>query len=413
MIQRFGLALLITVGFLLFLSSYFSPVPAAPIRIGVVHALSGPMADSERGLVDAIHLAVDKINQDGGILGRPLEMIVADSQSDESQAAQQVARLIKDEQVSAIFACWTSSCRKAVRPIVEEHRHLMFYPLQYEGMEQSPNIVYLGAAPNQQIIPGTRWAMERFGKRVYLLGSDYIFPRAANLLIRDLVQAADGEVLAERYLAMDATDFSEVLADIQRQAPDVILNTINGQANHPFFTALAAASVTMPPVLSFSVAEPELQAMSNPNLYPEHYAVWGYFQSLPRSSNVQFIVQFRERFGQARVLSDPIITSYNAVMLWSRAVQEAGSDAPEDVNRALSRVSLAGPGGIVALEASTRHSWRQVYVGKARPDGQFDAQEISGTPLRPSPFPPYRSQEYWQNQLQKLTQTQPAGSRQP
>lgn len=197
MIQRFGLALLITVGFLLFLSSYFSPVPAAPIRIGVVHALSGPMADSERGLVDAIHLAVDKINQDGGILGRPLEMIVADSQSDESQAAQQVARLIKDEQVSAIFACWTSSCRKAVRPIVEEHRHLMFYPLQYEGMEQSPNIVYLGAAPNQQIIPGTRWAMERFGKRVYLLGSDYIFPRAANLLIRDLVQAADGEVLAE------------------------------------------------------------------------------------------------------------------------------------------------------------------------------------------------------------------------
>lgn len=410
MIQRIGLALLFLAGILLILLRSFGATPVEPVRVGVVHALSGPMAGSEQGLVDAIRLAVDTINQKGGLLGRPVEMIVADSQSDESIAALAAERLIREDRVSALFACWTSSCRKAVRPVVEKHQHLMFYPLQYEGMEQSPYLVYMGAAPNQQIIPGTHWAMEQFGHRVFLLGSDYIFPRAANMLIRDLVQAGNGRVVAERYLAMDATDFGAVIEEIRKLAPDVILNTINGQANQPFFTALAMAGPGMPPVVSFSVAEPELQAMDNRAVYREHYAVWGYFQSLPGSRNAEFIARFRERFGEDRVLSDPIITSYNAVMLWARAVSEAESEDPAQVNRTLSRVSLAGPGGIVALEATTRHSWRRVYVGKARLDGQFDAREISETPLRPAPFPPYRSQAYWQNRLLMLEGIPNAGS---
>lgn len=407
--QRLGPALLITAGLLAILLSFHAPAPVTPIRIGVIHALSGPMADSERNLIDAIRLAVETINREGGVLDRPLEVIVADSQSDDAIAAQQAEHLIREQQVSVLFACWTSSCRKAVRPVVEKHQHLMFYPLQYEGMELSPHLVYMGAAPNQQIIPGTQWAMERFGKRVFLLGSDYIFPRAANLLIRDLVQAANGQVVAEHYLSMDATDFTGVVDEIRRLSPDVILNTINGQANQAFFTALTAAGPEMPAVLSFSVAEPELQAMAKHPAYSEHYAVWGYFQSLPRSSNAEFIARFRQRFGQDRVLSDPIITSHNAVMLWARAVQEAGREDPGHVNRTLSRVSLAGPGGIVAVDASTRHSWRRVYVGKARADGQFDAEQISGTPLRPAPFPPYRSHEYWESQLLQLAQTRSEG----
>lgn len=378
--------------------------PAAePIRIGVIHALSGVMADSERGLVDALQLAVDELNAQGGLLGRPVEIRLADSRSDWTRAALEAGRLIRDEKVSALFACWTSSCRQAVRPVVESERHLMFYPLQYEGMEMSPHIVYMGAAPNQQIIPGARWALDRFGRRVYLLGSDYLFPRAANLLIRDLVSAGDGSIVGERYLPMTANDFSAVVEDIRRQAPDVVLNTLNGEGNRHFFAALAAAGLGRTPVVSFSVAEPELQLLVGEHFHPEHYAVWGYFQSLGGAANQRFVTRFRQRFGAERVLSDPLLSSHEAVRLWAAAVRETGSTDPEQVNRALGRINLAGPAGIVAVDTATRHSWRRVYVGKAGRDGQFVVTEISEAPVRPAPFPPYRSRAEWHERLRPLT----------
>lgn len=379
------------------------PPAPEPIRIGVIHALSGVMADSERGLVDAVQLAVEEINAGGGLLGRPVEIVLADSRSDWTHAAVEAGRLIRDEKVSALFACWTSSCRQAVRPVVEGERHLMFYPLQYEGMELSPHLVYMGAAPNQQIIPGARWAMDRFGRRVYLLGSDYLFPRAANLLIRDLVSAGEGSVVGERYLPMTAGDFTAVVEDIRRQAPDVVLNTLNGEGNRHFFAALAAAGLQRTPVVSFSVAEPELQQLLGPHFHPEHYAVWGYFQSLGGEANRRFVARFRQRFGNERVLSEPLLSSHEAVRLWAAAVREAGSSEPQLVNAALGRINLAGPAGIVAIDAATRHSWRRVYVGQAGRDGQFTAREISEAPVRPAPFPPYRSRAEWTERLRPLT----------
>lgn len=378
------------------------PAPE-PVRIGVIHALSGVMADSERGLVDALQLAVDELNASGGLLGRPVEIRLADSRSDWTHAAIEAARLIRDERVSALFACWTSSCRQAVRPVVEGERHLMFYPLQYEGMETSPHIVYMGAAPNQQIIPGARWAMERFGRRVYLLGSDYLFPRAANLLIRDLVGAGEGSIVGERYLPMTASDFASVVDDIRRQAPDVVLNTLNGGANRHFFAALAAGGLHQTPVVSFSIAEPELRQLVGPHFHPAHYAVWGYFQSLTGDANERFVSRFRKRFGSERVLSDPLLSSHEAVRLWAAAVREAGTVEPDHVGRAIGRVNLAGPAGIVAVDAATRHSWRRVYVGQAGRDGQFTATEISEAPVRPAPFPSYRSRAEWAERLRPLT----------
>jgi urea transport system substrate-binding protein len=378
-----------------------------PIRIGVIHALSGVMADSERGLVDALRLAVDEINAQGGLLGRPVEMLVADSRSDWTHAADEAERLIGEAQVSALFACWTSSCRQAVRPVVERHRHLMFYPLQYEGMESSPHIVYMGAAPNQQIIPGARWAMDRFGRRVYLVGSDYLFPRAANLLINDLVSAGAGSIVGERYLAMTASDFSAVVDDIRRLAPDVVLNTLNGNANRHFFAALAAAGLSRTPVVSFSIAEAELQWLAGPHFHAEHHAVWGYFQSLDGAANQDFVARFRQRFGAGRVLSDPMVSSYDAVRLWATAVREAGTAEPEQVNRSVGRVNVTGPGGIVVLDAASRHLWRRVYVGQAGADGQFTATEISEAPVRPSPFPPYLSRDQWLARLRPLTEARP------
>lgn len=378
------------------------PAPE-PIRIGVVHALTGVMADSERGLVDALQFAVDELNAAGGLLGRTVEIRLADSRSDWSHAALEAGRLIRDEEVSALFACWTSSCRQAVRPVVESARHLLFYPLQYEGMESSPHIVYMGAAPNQQIIPGARWAIDRFGRRVYLIGSDYLFPRAANMLIGDLVSANEGEIVAERYLPMAASDFSEIAEDIRRRAPNVVLNTLNGQSNRAFFAALARAGLGHIPVLSFSIAEPELQWLAGERYHPAHFAVWGYFQSLPETANKDFVHRFRQRFGPARTISDPMISSYEAVMLWAAAVREAGTAEPAQVNHAIGRINLPGPSGIVAIETNTRHRWRRVFVGQAEPGGQFAVSEIAANPMRPAPFPPYLSRNEWLERLRPLT----------
>lgn len=386
-----------------------SPPAPKPIRIGVVHSLSGVMAESERGLVDAVRLAVEEINAAGGLIGRPLELLVADSASDWDRAASEAERLIRDEQVSVLFACWTSACRKALLPVVERNRHLLFYPLQYEGLGHSDHIVYLGAAPNQQIIPGARWAIDTFGPRVYLIGSDYVFPRMANQLIRHLVTATGGVIVNERYLPLTATDFSELAADIRLKAPDVVLNTINGASNHQFFAALKASRLQQTPVVSFSIAEPELRVIGADNFHPAHYAVWGYFQSLPSAVNQQFVAAYKQRFGADRVTSDPIEASYNGVRLWASAVRELGSADPERVNQVIGQQSVAGPSGVVAIDMATRHAWRRVRVGHARIDGQFDITDISENLVRPTPFPPHRTRTEWLQLVQDLAPVSSSG----
>ncbi|MFZ2406888.1 MAG: transporter substrate-binding protein, partial [Methylobacter sp.] len=230
-------------------------VAVIPIKIGVLHSLTGTMAVSEKPLVDAVRLAVEEINAQGGLLGKPVEIVVADGKSDPDVFAQEAERLIEREHVSVLFGCWTSASRKAVKPVVEKHRHLLFYPVQYEGMEQSANIIYTDAAPNQQIVPGTRWAAQKFGQRVYLVGSDYVFPRTANIIIADLINISGGKILGERYLPLGSADVAAIIEDIARKKPDVVLNTLNGDSNAAFFSALAAAGLSDLPLVSFSVEE--------------------------------------------------------------------------------------------------------------------------------------------------------------
>lgn len=380
-----------------------------PIRIGVLHSLSGTMAVSEAPLVDAVRLAAEELNAAGGLLGRPIELVVADGRSDAAEFAVQAERLIVEEKVDALFACWTSSCRKAVKPVVEKHHHLMFYPLQYEGLEESPNIVYMGSVPNQQIIPGTRWALDNFGKRVYLIGSDYVFPRAANRIVRDLVATAHGTVLQERYLPLGTTDVAASVAEIRRLEPDVVLNTINGDSNLHFFRALHDAGLENTPVVSFSVAEQDLAAMSAAARHPAHYGVWSYFQSLTGDANGRFVAAFQARFGQQRSTSDPVEAAYNSVHLWAVAVHEAGTALPEHVNRTIGRVSVSGPSGVVVVDRATRHLWKWSRIGHVRADGQFDQVQASETMVRPVPFPAYRNLDEWQRIMAEIESMQRDG----
>ena len=383
------------------------PVEPPPIKIGVLHSLSGPMANSETPLVDAIQLAIDDINATGGVLGRPLEAQVVDGASDPDKFASSALALINATSVPVIFGCWTSTCRKAVKPVVENFDQLLFYPLQYEGLEQSANIVYTGAAPNQQIIPGIHWALEHLGRRLYLLGSDYVFPHAANLLIRDLADLQQADIIAERYLSLTTSQatagpLQDIIADIARQQPDVIINTINGAVNEKLFPALRgnprAATI---PVLSFSLSEAELATIGS-SATTHHYAVWSYFQSLDNPVNSAFVQRFQQRFGTGRSIGDAMESAWVGVHLWAQAARDAGSIAPAAVRQTIGRQSMNAPEGIISVDAANHHLWKTVHVGEAQANGQFRIVWSSDQPIRPEPFPQYRPTREWQQRVAPL-----------
>lgn len=369
-----------------------------PIKVGVLHSLTGTMAASEKPLVDMLQFAFEEINAAGGLLGRKVQPIVADCRSDAEICAKEAERLIAQEHVSVLFGCWTSACRKAVKPVVEKHHHLLFYPLQYEGMELSPNIVYVGATPTQQIIPAVNWAMANLGKSFYLVGSDYVFPRTANLIVKDIIGSQGGKVLGERYLPMGSADVAAVIADLKKIKSVVVLNAINGDSNLHFFRALKEAGFDAQkmPVMSFSLAETDFAQLPE---VANQYASWSYFQSLPGEANERFVKAFRRRFGTERVIGDPMESSYVAVKLWQQAVLESRSVAPDSVNAVVVTQSAATPGGIVAVDSRTRHAWRAARIGRTRADGQIEILWESNQLVAPSPFPDYRTQEAWKRML--------------
>ncbi len=378
-----------------------------PILVGILHSRTGPMAASETAVIEATELALDEVNRAGGVLGRPVRWVIADGASDELAFAREAERLIVQERVQAIFGCWTSSSRKAVREIVERHNHLLFYPVQYEGCETSPNIVYLGASPNQQIIPAVAWGLETHGRRVALIGSDYVFPRVANAIIRDQLRALRGELVAEIYVPLSASEaqVGEAVDAIRKARPDMVLNTINGAANSDFFrvvSRLTPDSGRAPAVISFSLAEPEIQALGEALRPVGQFAAWSYFQSVPRPENRAFIEAFRARFGAERVVSDPMEAAYCGVALWARAVSEAGTAEIGPVRRALRQQSMDAPEGIISIDPENQHTWKTVRIGKVEPDGQFAIVWDSGRPVPPTPFPMTRARSEWQSLLDDL-----------
>ena len=370
-----------------------------PIKIGILHSLTGTMAFSEKPLVNAVMLGVDEINAAGGVLGREVQAIVVDGQSDDKVFAQEAERLIVEEKVSVIFGCWTSTCRKAVKPVVEKYAHLLFYPVQYEGLESSRNIVYTGAVPNQQIIPSIAWIFQNLGKRFYLIGSDYVYPRTANLIVKDIVKAQGGTILAERYIPLGTRDVQTVVTEIGKLQPDVVINTINGDSNIAFFKALNQLKDI--PVFSFSLAEAEVNNIGR-EVMVGHYAAWNYFQSIQRPENQQFIQNYKARYGASKLIDDPMEASYIGVHLWARAISQARSTIPDRLINVLGKQSINAPEGIVSIDQSTLHLWKKTRIGRIQEDGQFEIVWSSPEPIRPVPFPTYRSESEWRNIIKTL-----------
>ncbi len=374
-----------------------------PIRVGLLHSLSGTMAQSEATVLDGAMLALSEINDAGGLLGRRVEPFVADGASDPDEFAAQAERLIRDDRVCTIFGCWTSASRKAVRPVVEKYDHLLVYPIQYEGIEQSPNILYTGATPNQQLLPAVKWAFTDLGRSFFLVGSDYIFPRVAHAILRDQIEALGGEVAGEAFVPLGSAMFSDVVEQIRRTRPAVILNTINGDSNLAFFRDLREAGITPAqiPTISFSLAENEVRALG-PRRMAGDYAAWNYFQSIDSTTNRLFVDRFRARFGPQRQTSDPTEAAYFGVYLWSQAVQAAGADDPRAIRLALPGREYQAPEGLVRVDPENGHTWKTARIGKITPDGTFDIFWSSNRPIRPEPFPASRSREEWETLVAEL-----------
>jgi urea transport system substrate-binding protein len=381
----------------------FVPPSGEPVIVGVLHSLSGTMATSEAPVVDAVLFALDEVNQAGGVLGRPVKAVVADGRSDWPTFAREAERLISREKVATVFGCWTSASRKTVQPVFEAHDHVLIYPVQFEGLETSPCIVYMGAAPNQQILPAVEWAMTSLQKkRFYLIGSDYVFPRAAHAIIKDRLQRAGAQVVGEEYVPLGSQKVEAAVAALARAKPDIVLNTINGDSNIAFFRALRGAGITSAntPILSFSIDEQGLRSLNAADLAGD-YAAWTYFQSVATPENEEFVRRFHEKYPQ-HTLTDPMETAYVGVKVWAKAVNEAQGLEPKKIRRAILNQRLKGPGGEVRIDPDTQYCFRTPRIGQIQADGHFKVVWTAPAPVRPEPYPNTRTAEAWRAFLHDL-----------
>src|SRR5262249_10421155 len=317
-----------------------------PIRVGILHSLTGELAASENSIVDATLLAIDAINERGGVQGRPVEPVMADGRSDEETFAGEATRLIRDEKVAGGFGCWTSACRKAVKPVFEKHNHLLFYPLYYEGLESSPNIVYTGGTPNQQIVPAVQWSYAFLGKRrFYLAGTDSVYPRTAHAIIQDKVRLLGGQVVGESYVPPGKTNLTSLVQQVAAAQPDIIVNSLNGSSNCAFIRALRKEAITSErvPMLVFNVGEYLLRSVGATAL-ADDYTVASYFADLQRPENHEFLRRLRAKFGPQRLATDPMESAYNGVQLWAKSVEAAGGGSPAQVNTRCAGPRMEGAG---------------------------------------------------------------------
>jgi urea transport system substrate-binding protein len=361
--------------------------PTDGVKVGVLQSLSGTMAISEVTVKNAEILAIDEINAAGGVMGKQLTAVVEDGASDPAVFAQKASTLTESDKVSTVFGGWTSASRKAMLPVFEKNKNLLWYPVQFEGNECSPNIMYSGAQPNQQALPAFDWAKDKGYKNYFLVGSDYVYPRTANLILKKHIEGAGLKVAGEEYQPLGGTDFSGVIAKIRAAKPDLIFNTLNGDSNVAFFKQMAAAGMTPSklPVMSFSIGEQEAQAMG-PSLVEGSYAAWNYFQTLESPENAKFVAAYRAKYGADAVVTDPMVHGYLDVYAWKAAVEKAGDFDPAKVRAAAVAIdpipSPLGPAKFAANNSLTQTA----YIGQADPKGQFKILWTSKAPIAPEPY---------------------------
>ncbi len=361
------------------------------IKVGILHSLSGTMAISETTVVEAEQLAIKEINAAGGVLGKQIEAIVEDGASDWDTFAEKAEKLIDQDQVVTVFGCWTSASRKKVLPVFESKEHQLWYPVQYEGQECSQNIFYTGAAPNQQIEPAVDWLLENKGTEFFLVGSDYVFPRTANNIIKEQLAANGGTTVGEDYLPLGNTEVTPIIAKIKQALPNggVIFNSLNGDSNVAFFKQMKSEGLEPDkyPVMSVSIAEEEVRQIG-PEFLVGHYAAWNYFQTVESPENEKWVADFKAEYGEDRVTNDPMEAAYIMVYLWKQAVEAAGTTDIPAVREAAYGQTFQAPEGLVTMNAN-HHISKTVRIGEIREDGLFEIVSSTDGPLDPVPWNQY------------------------
>ncbi len=351
------------------------------IKIGILHSLSGTMAISETTLKDTMLMLIDAQNAKGGVLGKKLEAVVVDPASDWPLFAEKARELLTVEKVAVMFGCWTSVSRKSVLPVIEELNGLLFYPVQYEGEESSKNVIYTGAAPNQQAIPATDYFLNELGiQKFALLGTDYVYPRTTNNILEAYLKSKGipAEDIFVNYTPFGHSDWSKIVADVVALGADGkkvgVISTINGDANIGFYKELAAAGVTADklPVVAFSVGEEELSGLDTTNLVG-HLAAWNYFESADTPANKEFIAQWHAYTkNDKRTTNDPMEAHYIGFNMWVNAVTQAGTVEVDPVLDALIGQKFPNLTGGTAELLPNHHLTKPVLIGEIRADGQFD-----------------------------------------
>lgn len=381
---------------------------ADTIKVGVLHSLSGTMAISETVLKDVALMAIDEINAKGGVLGKKLEPVVVDPASNWPLFAEKAKQLIDQDKVAAVFGCWTSVSRKSVLPVFEEKNNLLFYPVQYEGEELSKNVFYTGAAPNQQAIPAVEYLMSKDGgsaKRFVLLGTDYVYPRTTNKILRAFLKAkgvADADIM-EEYTPFGHSDYQTIIANIKKFASagkkTAVISTINGDSNVPFYKELgnAGLSAKQVPVVAFSVGEEELRGVDTKPLVG-HLAAWNYFMSIKNPANAEFVKKW-SAYAKAKnipghkdkpLTNDPMEATYIGINMWAQAVAKAKSTDTDKVIAAMAGQTFKAPGGFTStMDKENHHLHKPVFIGEVKADGQFNVVWKTKGPVVADPWSDY------------------------
>ncbi|QSR26442.1 urea ABC transporter substrate-binding protein [Nocardioides aromaticivorans] len=356
------------------------------IKLGFLNSTSGAMAISEQTVRDSLVMALEEINADGGILGKKIEPVVEDGASDPAVFAEKIEKLLTGDCVAAVFGGWTSASRKAMLPVVEADNGLLFYPVQYEGLEASKNIYYTGATTNQQIIPAMDFLKSKGVKTLFLAGSDYVFPRTANKIIKQYAKELGIEIVGEEYVPLDDDDWTTQVSKIVKAKPDFVFNTINGSSNVGFIKAYyeQGLSPETSPIISVSIAEEEAPAMGKD--VTGQFAAWNYFQSVKSPTNEAFIKAFKAKYGDKRPTSDPMEAAYTSLYLYKALVEKADSFDVDKINAAADGVTFDAPEGTVTIDGENHHIAKTGLIGRINKDNQFDVVWSSDAPIEPDPF---------------------------
>lgn len=375
------------------------------IKIGLLYSKTGTMSAEENSIAKMLHFGVEEINKAGGINGRKVAIVEYDGKSDSKEFAKGAQELVSKD-IKYIFGCWTSASRKAVKPIIEKNDAVLFYPLQYEGVEQSPNIIYLGATPNQQLNPTITYIKRNLGDKIYIVGSDYIYPRISGIYLNELAKKIKLNIVGESYHILGSEDFSKAIEDIKKLKPDAIINTLNGSSNIEFFKQLYNNGLNSKhtPVFSMSLDESSLRNINqktSENILDGHFATWNYFNSINTNQNKEFIDKLKKRYDENFTLTNPSYNIYLALQLFKKAMSTSNNYTSKDFITQIRRASLNGLSDIHYIDKVNNHVHKKMRIGKIQAD-KFEVVWESSALTHPDPYVNFQPKSFWDKKLDQF-----------